>query len=150
MTPKPVSRPYVRFVRKTGAVLQSFGRNNPTFASSFDGSCNSGYAADGDLKTFWRPAINDKHPYLTVDTEKKLSLREVLLSFPHKEIYQYIVEISVDAVNWKVISDERNNQNREISKMIDAGNQNARFVRVCFKKPENAALAEVEMTGEVL
>lgn len=48
-------RSYVRFVReKKEKAVQEFGRNNPTFSSSQHENQVAGFAADGNLQTYWQ------------------------------------------------------------------------------------------------
>lgn len=98
VTPEPADIPYVRYEapRTEAPVVQTFGYNNPAFASSCAPGLAAGLATDADERTAWRPAAGDVAPSWTVDTEKLLEVREVTLTFPAAGPYRYCVEISPD------------------------------------------------------
>ena len=155
VTPVTKERPYIRFVRqKDGEVIQMFGRNNPTFASSQQGRQVAGLAADGDIQTFWQAADNDRSPQWTLDTEKGLALRKISMRFPKADAYQYIIQVSDNQKTWSTVMDKSNStvteQATEMSFTAQQKPVNARFVRVAFAKGSPAAIAEVEVHGVVL
>ena len=155
VTPVTKERPYIRFVRqKDGEVIQMFGRNNPTFASSQQGRQVAGLAADGDIQTFWQAADNDRSPQWTLDTEKGLALRKINIRFPKADAYQYIIQVSDNQKTWSTVMDKSNStvteQATEMSFTAQQKTVNARFVRVAFAKGSPAAIAEVEVHGVVL
>lgn len=156
ITPPVAERPYVRFMRAAPAeedVLQLFGRNNPTFASSRKGTHSAGLAADGNDDTFWQAADGDKSPWWSVDTEKGLVLSHIRVRFPKKEAYRYVVEVSDDNKRWTVVKDRQNTV--EASRQVEvtfAGREKpvtARYVRIRFAENSPAAVAEVEVGGRV-
>ena len=101
-------RPYIRFVRENNeAIVQTFGRNNPAFASSLQGKQSAGFAADGNVNTFWEAADEDHSPWWMMDTEKGLLLRSISVRFPKADIYRYIIEASDDNKEWKTLLDKR-------------------------------------------
>jgi beta-galactosidase len=155
VTPVTKERPYIRFIRqKDGEVIQMFGRNNPTFASSQQGQQVAGLAADGDIQTFWQAADNDRSPQWTLDTEKGLALRKINIRFPKADAYQYIIQVSDNQKTWSTVMDKSNStvteQATEMSFTAQQKPVNARFVRVAFAKSSPAAIAEVEVHGVVL
>ncbi len=147
-------RPYVRFVKtKTGEDIQTFGRNNPTFASSSAVGHSAGYAADGDIKSYWQADADDLNPSWTLDTEKGLALREVLITFPAPKIYQYKVEASADNVHWSLLSDKTDNHSLvKTEQFALKENRKVRFVRITFRKTTDGlpAISEVIARGIVL
>jgi beta-galactosidase len=150
-TPRAVLRPYVRYNKKSQQNMpQLFGRNNPTFASSTDLQHPAGYAADGNPKTWWQPNLEDINPSWILDTEKRLSVSEINISFPEEAIYRYKVEISDNRQEWKTIMDLTNNQQKETAKQIKVPDLAGRVIRISFDHAVNARLAEVDVTGKVL
>ena len=146
-------RPYVRFVReKEKRDLQTFGRNNPTFASSNENRHAPGMAADGNLQTYWKSSNTDEAPYWILDTEKKLSLYEIQLCFPEGQLSSYVVEVSSDKITWKNVSENAQKKVDELKIVLDVSNQNltGRFVRLLFKDNKKAVLSEIAVKGEVL
>lgn len=156
ITPQVKERPYERFVRAKPQeeVIQTFGRNNPTFASSSATEHPAGYAADGDGKTYWKADAKEDNPSWTLDTEKGLALRSVKVVFPEDKPYQYWIETSADNEHWTLLSDESTNQKYMKVQEIEMKKQEKmRFVRIRFCKNEKMgvpAIAEVIVKGVVL
>lgn len=150
ITPAAPERPYTRYSNKQQAVQQTFGRNNPAFASSSQQQHAAGFAADGNLKTWWEPLTTDTDIYWMLDTEKRLAVSRIKIVFPSEGVYQYKVELADSKNNWKLVADFMNNQNRESEKILEVQQQSGSFLRVTFKKAETAKIAEVEVTGQVL
>ena len=152
-TPQVKERPYVRFIRQEQAnVKQTFGRNNPTFASSSAQNHAAGMAADGEYKTWWQPTPNDTNPSWILDTEKGLVIQEVTFHFPEAANYQYKIEVSEDQKNWKMLTDARNNTHTETQCHIIAPEKTTgRFVRISFQTGTHIPrIAEVEVTGIIV
>ncbi|WP_343692617.1 glycoside hydrolase family 2 TIM barrel-domain containing protein [Chitinophaga sp.] len=144
-------RPYIRFAKENQKIeLQVFGRNNPTFASSFSQNHLPGYAADGDSDTWWQPNDSDAYPKWTLDTEKKLALKDLMITFPAEEVYQYKIEISDDQKTWKLISDLSDNLQKEKTKSLKNINAEGRYIRISFVHNLKSAISEVSVTGAVL
>lgn len=149
-TPLSPERPYTRFSNNRQVVQQTFGRNNPTFASSALPQHAAGFAADGDLKTWWQPIETDTCAQWILDTEKRLAISQIKIIFPSKDVYRYKVEISDGKDNWKVIADCMSNKENESEKKLDVPQLIGGLVRISFKSAKNARIAEVEVTGRVL
>lgn len=97
VTPIVSYRPYVRFVREqVMSELQTFGRNNPVFASSSKEGHAPGMAADGNPDTYWEAVGSDVTPYWILDTEKRLILKEIRLCVPFEKCGGYTIEVSDD------------------------------------------------------
>lgn len=155
VTPTVKERPYIRFEQKKDEeTIQTFGPNNPTFASSQRNRQVAGLAADGDIKTFWQAADKDMSPKWTLDTEKGLALRKISVHFPKADVYQYNIQVSNDQKSWTTVMDKLNSkiteQATEISFTAQQKSVNARFVRITFAKDSPAAIAEVQVCGVVL
>lgn len=154
-TPTIKERPYIRFTKeKTEKVLQTFGRNNPTFASSSENGYPAGYAADGNNTTWWKPAKADKHIYWMLDTEKGLELKNIEILFPHNKIYRYKVETSMDNQRWETLSNKTGNTEPIDKQCININRKvKARFIRISFLKKgpfDCAALTEMTVRGFIL
>lgn len=152
LTPEVRERSYVRFVReKREKAVQEFGRNNPTFASSHHKNQVAGFAADGNLQTYWQASEDDPVPFWILDTEKELELKNIQVQFPKESIYRYVLEVSGDKAHWTVVSDKQANRKKESHVAVDfpdAGVR-ARFVRIRFVKKSLAVIAEVTVRGIV-
>ena len=152
LTPEVRERSYVRFVReKKEKAVQEFGRNNPTFSSSHHENQVAGFAADGNLQTYWQASKDDPAPFWILDTEKELELKNIQVRFPKESIYRYVLEVSGDKVHWTVVSDKQANRRKESHIAVDfpdAGVR-ARFVRIRFVKKSPAVIAEVTVRGIV-
>lgn len=153
VTPVTEERPYVRFVTRKNDVVHTFGRNNPTFASSAETRHSAGLAADGNPATYWQAAVTDKASYWMLDTEKGLALRGIEISFPEKRVYRYVIEVSDDNHHWTMVSDKRNAgmDESQVKLSFTAGQMpvHVRFVRVRFEEQSPAAISEVVVTGVI-
>jgi hypothetical protein len=150
VTPQSPVRPHTRFTRKQTKVTQSFGRNNPTFASSALEAHPAGLAADGENNTWWQPAAGDHHPCWTLDTEKNLAVSGINISFPQSKAYRYVVQVSSDHQHWTTVADNSTNTKTEDKRQIQLNGVEGSIIRICFEDNSPAALAEVEVLGTVL
>lgn len=154
VTPIVSYRPYVRFVREQGmSELQTFGRNNPVFASSSKEGHAPGMAADGNPDTYWKAANGDTSPYWILDTEKFLELKEIELGFlSGKSPSYYIVEISDDKESWNTICDNPQIEKADTTHrlVLDKGKNTGRFIRIKFADWKEAILSELLVKGTVL
>ena len=152
LTPEVRERSYVRFVReKKEKTVQEFGRNNPTFVSSHHENQVAGFAADGNLQTYWQASKDDLAPFWILDTEKELELKNIQVQFPKESIYRYVLEVSGDKAHWTVVSDKQANRKKESHVAVDFSDAGvrARFVRIRFVKKSPAVIAEVTVRGIV-
>ncbi len=153
VTPSVKERPYVRFVRDSNEVtVQTFGLNNPTFASSQEGKRSAGLAADGNMNTFWQADSEDDSPWWILDTEKGLTLRNINICFPKPDIYRYIIEVSDDNKEWKMVLDKRNSVIKEqtVDKAFTAQESlTGRFIRISFLGGSPTAISEIKVSGVV-
>lgn len=152
-TPKVKDRPYVPFSLQKKGKMQSFGLNNPAFASSAAKGHSTGYAADGKPDTWWEPESSDREVYWTLDTERFLTLSEVSIRFAEAAGYQYKVEVSEDNKDWITVSDKTGNRQATDFDLIKPGKQvKMHYLRLSFPHSENYVtprLAEVEIRGRL-
>ena len=146
-------RPYVRYVKNTEHnELQTYGLNNPTFASSSRKGHSPGLAADGNEDSYWMPAEDDRSAYWILDTERGLMLNCVTARFTEKVICNFKIEISDDKETWYPIgvynaSDNEQDIRLELEKPLKM-----RFIRFSFTTNESSdmpRLAEVRAEGSV-
>lgn len=147
------NRPYVRFTRVDNShIVQTFGPNNPTFASSQENRYGAGLAADGNAATYWKPSEQDIAPWWILDTEKLLEVQSFSITFPQTDNYRYVIETSDDKHNWTILIDKAQNGNAEKSfdKQFDSSTTpQARFIRIRFTQKSPAAISEVAVRGIV-
>ena len=147
-------RPYFKFNRKERAnTIYSFGRNNPTFASSSLVEHNEGMATDGDTQTYWAPQADDSNPYWILDSERNLIAKYMDVVFEKKANYHFTVEISSDKENWESVYDYTNsNESIDKLRVEFPENSSGRFVRISFLKDssDKIHLSEVELFGQMI
>lgn len=151
VTPIVSYRPYVRFVREqVMSELQTFGRNNPVFASSSKEGHAPGMAADGNPDTYWEAVGSDVTPYWILDTEKRLILKEIRLCVPFEKCGGYTIEVSDDKKNWRTLCNSSQvNRNKDIHWFtFENSNDRGRFVRILFTDTK-AFLSEFLVKGYV-
>lgn len=143
------NRPYTRFVRNQSvSEVQTFGRNNPVFASSHKAEHVPGMAADGNAQTCWQAADEDYAPYWMLDTEKLLTIKEIQIDGLQGE---YVLEVSDDQKEWKTLKKESQTLVKKSSVRLDfSGSETTgRFIRICFKDKNYATVSEVSVKGIV-
>ena len=82
VTPLVADRPYLPAAdssAKKAAAEERFGTNNPTAASSSAADHSSRLVNDGDSSTYWSPQAGDADPWVSVDPERVLEYRRLLL-----------------------------------------------------------------------
>lgn len=151
VTPVLSHRPYVRFVREQGTnELQTFGRNNPVFASTSEERHAPGMAADGNPDTYWKAADGDASPYWMMDTEKSLVLKEIQIHFPLFLQGSCCIEVSGDGKVWTVIHRQEPKETADRLCLLFAETVlTGRFIRISFAKGTEASLSEVSVKGVV-
>lgn len=152
-TPKVKDRPYALSTLHKKGKIQSFGLNNPAFASSAAKGHSTGYAADGKFDTWWEPESTDRKVYWTLDTERFLTLNEVNIRFATPAKYQYKIEVSEDNINWTTVADKTANRNPITTDSIKSKNQvKMHYLRLSFPYSEKFVtpkLSEVEVRGQL-
>lgn len=152
ITPIVNQRPYKRLVQQGSMkVVQTFGRNNPTMTSSYEDGYTPGMAADDNIQTYWKASAEDSSPYWSVNTEKKLELKEIQLHFPNEIAHRYVIETSHDNKTWTSICNKSQNIQAEKHLLLTFSQAapTGRFVRIRFMENTNAALTEVIIKGIV-
>ncbi|MGA2029455.1 MAG: glycoside hydrolase family 2 TIM barrel-domain containing protein [Verrucomicrobiota bacterium] len=151
-TPPVKTRPYVRFTgSRVANPPTSFGRENPTHASSEAPGHSSWLANDGNVATFWQAVGDDTNAWLRVDLERIVTVSKIRLTFPTESNWRYRIEISDDgSSNWRLVADQT--KTISIKKVRNDDTQpgvRGRFLRVKFTglPGQPAALAEVEALG---
>ena len=138
------NRPYTRYVRNDDQ-LQTYGTNNPTFASSNADGHSAGLATDGNAQTYWQPAAADTTPTWTLDTERGLLISEISITFM-EPVNHAIVEASIDQESWQRIGGIDSQCQSVIAPLSPV---KARFVRLRFEEGSSPKLAEVLAKGKV-
>jgi hypothetical protein len=153
-TPSVKPRPYVRFTAtSTATSLLSFGRDNPTRASSEAPGHSARLANDGNPATFWQADAGDANPWFRVDLERVVTVARARLTFPSGGNWRYKIEISSDGdTGWKLLVDQSQATaaGAERTDQAQAGSISGRFVRVSIIQAppgQTAGLAEVEVSG---
>lgn len=146
------SRPYVRFVKaKEQLQMQRYGIDSPTFASSSASGHSAGMAADGNGKTWWSPAADDKQPFLTLDVERTLDVHSVKAVFAASGAGRCVVELSTDESNWRKVAEAASRQGGAWEIRLEEPVK-ARFIRFSFSQGRDTVcpgLSEVEAIGTV-
>ncbi|MGW0197513.1 discoidin domain-containing protein [Nonomuraea sp. NPDC003201] len=55
---------------------------------------------------YWAPQAEDSEPWVAVDLERLVKVRQVRLEFPTAGRYGFVVEASRDRTDWTVIADQ--------------------------------------------
>ena len=131
-------RPYKRYAAEADANIQSFGKDNPTFATSSAEGHSAGMAADGRKDTYWTGEA------LTLDTERSISLREVILT-TDCGANDFRIEMSNDNERFSgcMNTTEKTSDGYRIILSIPT---TCRYIRVTFNKP-GLKLYEIEAKG---
>ncbi|HCE00407.1 MAG TPA: beta-galactosidase, partial [Armatimonadetes bacterium] len=152
-TPPARPRPYTRFTGDASVTAWlALGTNNPTAASSEAPGHSGRLANDGNPNSFWQAAAADNAPWLRVDLEKLVTVRQVRLTFPVAANWRYRVEVSVDGrSDWKLVAERSDGSRREATYQDDAAEgAYGRFLRVTILRApaeRTAGIAEVVALG---
>lgn len=146
-------RPYVRYVKAAeGGEIQTYGLNNPTFASSSQKGHSPGLAADGDENSYWMPADEDGSAYWILDTERGLWLHSITARFAEKVNCFFKIEISADKETWQLVGDSTSIREKQDIMLSFEQPLKMRFVRFSFDMNEGSSrprLTEVRVQGRV-
>ena len=149
-------RAYVRFEGQaiSGEGTQtSFGRENPTRASSEAPGHNAGLGNDGNPATFWQAQDSASNAWWQVDLERVVAVSQTHIVFASEGNYRYRIEFSNDQVHFTPGVDQTRNSATDRSRTdVVAPAATGRFVRVMFTglpSGRAAALAEMEVVGRV-
>lgn len=98
------------------------------------------YAVDDNNATLWRPADQRPGHWLQVDLGGPCRVRHVETQFEYGTwAYQYLIEHSLDAQQWQVFADRRQN-GRWGSPLVDQGDVEARYLRLTVTGTEYPGL----------
>jgi hypothetical protein len=159
-TPPVKPRPYMRFEGQpqVAAVTAAptnltFGRENPTRASSETSGHSARLGNDGDASTFWQAQDGDANAWWQVDLERLIGITQTTLTFPTEGNYHYKIEVSEDETHWTLFADQIGTTSVARSRVDTAPETIGRFLRVTFCGPPAgipAAVAEVEVRGHLI
>jgi len=152
-TPAVKPREYRPVTEQSGAgTATTYGRGNPTRASSEAPGHAGGLANDGDPATFWQTATPGS-AWWQIDLERIVAIEKFALLFPADGAWRYRIEVSQDGMTWKVAVDQTSSTTdaKERNDKAETG-ATGRFVRVTVTgvpagKP--AAIAEFSATGKL-
>lgn len=89
-------------------------------------------AIDGLNGTLWVAADNDQSPSIILDLGKKVSLENIYLWLENSfALYQYLIEYSVDALQWKVFANRMETEDRGAPR-FHTHFAKARYIRITF------------------
>jgi len=155
-TPKAEERPYKPYqMRQPSAPTTAkvnIAPQKPTRASSEAKGFPANLANDQDLSTYWQSNKAEPINWWQVDLENLFEVSEVNIIFPTSGNYRYKIEISEDAINWKMITAlTQTNSTEKIRTHTAVDKASGRFLRITFTglpdgKP--ASLIEVEVYGK--
>lgn len=154
VSPEVVDRPYIRYIKGIeGGEMQTYGLNNPTFASSSQKGHSPGLAADGDEESYWQPAAEENSAYWILDTERGLWLHTITARFTEKVNCRFKIEISADKETWQLVGDYSTTTGEKQDVRLSFEQPlKMRFVRFSFSMDEGSIwprLAEVRVQGRV-
>lgn len=154
VSPEVVDRPYIRYIKGIeGGEMQTYGLNNPTFASSSQKGHSPGLAADGDEESYWQPAAEENSAYWILDTERGLWLHIITARFAEKVNCRFKIEISADKETWQLVGDYSTTTGEKQDVRLSFEQPlKMRFVRFSFSMDEGSIwprLAEVRVQGRV-
>lgn len=142
-----VNRPYIKYVKEETGALQTYGLNNPTFASSAAEGHSAGFAADGNDATYWQPDSEDAIATWMLDTERGLDIHSLSLFFAETSSCHYVLEISADNINWQQIYEASSIDSKTLNLVLPTS-QKMRFLRFTVRGG-TVKLAEVQVTGRI-
>lgn len=153
VTPSVKPRPYRPVIDQSGAgTATTYGRGNPTRASSEAHGHSGGLGNDGDPATFWQAATPGA-AWWQIDLERMVAIQKFALLFPEKGAWRYRVEVSEDGLRWKLAVDQTSSAATARDRTDNAApGVTGRFVRVTIigapaDKP--AAISEFSATGHL-
>jgi len=154
VTPVAVDRPYrsteERANNKTAAE-ERFGTNNPTAASSSAVNHSSQLVNDGDPSTYWSPQPGDADPWVTIDPERVLECRRLLLTFPREAGYGFVAEIEKADGTWQEIASEPPGVDSRAEREIESQHIQGRRIRIHVRAPMGvtSGLSEIVIVGVI-
>jgi glycosyl hydrolase family 2/F5/8 type C domain-containing protein len=154
VTPVAVDRPYRPSEgasdEKTAAE-ERFGWNNPTAASSSAADHSSRLVDDGDPSTYWCPRPGDADPWVSVDPERILQYRRLLLTFPKAADYGFVAEIETANGAWEEIASEAPGADTRRVREIATRPLRGKRIRIKIHSTDGVApaLSEIVIVGVI-
>lgn len=150
-----VNRPYKRYNVATELPQQDademlLATYRPSWVSSTLRGTNKANVNDDDVKTVWKPAVDDKERWWKLALEASYCVNKIELEFPESGQYDYSIEVSENDTDWKEVV--RSKPGDAVSKVrLHKGDFgcNVAFVRVRFYS-NLAGLAEVRVGGQAV
>jgi beta-galactosidase len=154
VTPVVSDRPYLpaaESATKKAAAEERFGTNNPTAASSSAADHSSRLVNDGDSSTYWSPQPGDADPWVSVDPERVLEYRRLLLTFPQAAGYGFVAEIEKADGAWEEIASEAVGADSQRVREITTRHVQGRRIRIRFRAPDGVTpgLSEIVIVGVI-
>lgn len=127
-----------------------FGILSPTFVSSSLLEHQAGGATDDNVETYWEASPNDSKPYITLDTERTITLEEVNIIFKEESSKKVLVECSTDNSKWNVLADYRSTpqKGKDLNFKLTRS-QRSRFVRISFFEGSLPAVSDFKVKGKL-
>ena len=128
---------------------EQFGTNNPTAASSNAAEHSSRFVGDGDATTYWSAEAGDADPWVSVDPERVLEYRRLLLTFPQAAGYGFVAEVERVDGTWEEIAREAAGVDSEQVREIATRHLQGRSIRVHVQAPKGvvAGVSEIVISG---
>jgi beta-galactosidase len=154
VTPLVADRPYLPAAdsaAKKAVEDERFGTNNPTAASSSAADHSSRLVNDGDSSTYWSPQAGDADPWVSVDPERVLEYRRLLLTFPKAAGYGFVAEIEKADGTWEEIANEAAGADSQRVREIATRHVQGRRIRIKVRAPGGVApgLSELVIVGVI-
>ncbi|GAA0086409.1 hypothetical protein UT300007_28490 [Clostridium sp. CTA-7] len=95
------------------------------------GKGNGSYKAnDGNLSSRWCANNSNADHWWKVDLGDIYPIDGVEINWEYAELYNYVLEVSIDNNNWIKVIDKSTNDSNEKSQMSGFSKENARYVRI--------------------
>jgi hypothetical protein len=136
---------------KKTAAEERLGTNNPTAASSSAADHSSRLVNDGDPTTYWSPKGGDTDPWVSVDPERVLECRGLLLTFPQAAGYGFVAEIEKGDGTWEEIANEAAGADSHRVREIATRHVQGRRIRIRVRAPDGVTpgLSEIVIVGVI-
>lgn len=154
ITPLVADRPYLPAsdsAAKKTAAEERFGTNNPTAASSSATDHSSRLVNDSDPSTYWKPQPGDADSWISVDPERVLEYRRLLLTFPQAAGYGFVAEIEKADGKWEEIANEAAGADSQRVREIATRHLQGRRLRIKVRTPSGvtSGLSEIVIVGVI-
>lgn len=153
VTPIAPDRPYTEAKRTDAEFMfapdASFGKDNPTGASSSGQGHSSRLVNDGDPGTSWMAAKGDDAPWVSISPEKILQFRKLEITFPQPGNYRFVAEVEDQNGQWVVVADQSATTETAQKRIIDVKRVVGSRLRMKIMAPAGAAagVADIRIIG---